>query len=84
MELNIIPGTLIIKETIRPLLELLCDSLRLFMPLKPCLVLLMKTPALAFEGLRRHVLLIGVLSIIEDVKQGVLVHFGIKGRIIHI
>jgi hypothetical protein len=44
-----LPGAFIIEEAISPLLKFLCDCLGLFVPLEPCLILLVKAPALVLE-----------------------------------
>ena len=41
-----IPCTLVVKEAVGALLKLLRDCLGLLMALKPCLILLVKSPAL--------------------------------------
>lgn len=62
------PCTLIIKEAICPLFIFLGNILRLLMSLKPCLVLLVKPPALLFKCLGSMILLWCALPIIEDVE----------------
>ena len=49
-----LPCALIIEEPVRSLLVLFGDGLRLLMPLKPGLVLFVKTPALTFQGFSGH------------------------------
>lgn len=68
-----LPGTLVIKEPIRPLFELLRDRLGLLMALEPGLVLLVEAPTLVLQCLGSQILLVGALSIIEDIEQGVCI-----------
>ena len=68
-----IPCTFIVKKSVRPLLILVCNHLRFLVPLKPGLVLLVKSPALAFERFSCEILLVGALSIVEDVEKSVCI-----------
>jgi hypothetical protein len=77
-----LPSAFVIKETICALLELLCDGFGLLVPLEPCLVLLVETPALALERLRRQVLLVGSLLVVEGVEQAVGVDPAVEPGII--
>ena len=77
-----LPSAFVIKETICALLELLCDGLGLFVPLEPCLVLLMEAPALALERLGRQVLLVGSLLVVEGVEQAVGVDPAVQSGIV--
>lgn len=60
-----LPCALVIEESICPLLVLLRDRFWLFVPLEPCLILLVESPALALECFRRLVLLVCVLTVVE-------------------
>lgn len=77
-----LPSALIIKETIGALLELLRDRLGLLVPLEPRLVLLVEPPALALKRLRRQVLLIGSLPVVEGVEETVGVDSAVQARVI--
>jgi hypothetical protein len=66
-----IPCALVVKETISSLLKLIRNRLRLLVSLEPGLVLLVEAPTLVLERLRRKVLLICALSVVEDVEEGV-------------
>src|SRR6266536_62706 len=61
------PCTLIIKESICPLLEFLSDCLGFLVPLKPSLILLVESPALIFECFGSKVLLVRSLLVVEDI-----------------
>lgn len=63
-----LPSTLIVEESICALLILFGNLLRLFVSLEPCLILLVKPPTLVLERPSGKPLLIGVLSIVEDVE----------------
>lgn len=64
------------------MLELLCDGLGLLVPLEPCLVLLVETPALALECLSRQVLLICALLVVEGVEQAVSVNSTVQSGVV--
>ena len=81
VQLNL-PRALVIEEAIRALLILLSDVLRFLVSLEPGLILLMKSPTLALEGLRRQVLLVSALSIVERVEQAVGIYSAIQSRIV--
>ena len=68
-----LPCALIIEKSVCSLFVFVCDHLWLLMALKPRLILLVKSPALAFQRLCREILLVGTLSIVEDVEEGVCV-----------
>ena len=77
-----VPCALVVKEPISPLLVLLRYVLRLFMSLKPCLILFVETPTLGFERLGGKILLIRTLAVIEDIEQRVRINSSIQVRII--
>ena len=70
----VIPCTLVVEEAICPLLVLFRDLFGLFVPLKPCLVLLVESPALILERLCCETLLISALTVVENVEQRVCLH----------
>jgi len=62
------PSALVVKEAVCPLLKLLGDGFRLFVPLKPRLILFMETPTLALQRFRCQELLPGALAVVEYIK----------------
>jgi hypothetical protein len=77
-----IPCTLIVKEAVGALLKLLRNCLGLLMTLKPCLILLVESPALILQRLGSKILLICLLLVVEDIKQSIWIDAGIQPRII--
>ena len=76
------PGRLVIKEAIRALLELLGDLLGLLVPLEPRLVLLVEPPTLVLQRLRRQILLIRALLVVEYVKQSIRFYPRVKPGVV--
>jgi hypothetical protein len=77
-----IPSTLIIKKSISPLLKLIRNILRLLMPLKPRLILLMEPPALALQRFSSQELLIRPLPVVKSIKQGISVYPAVQARVV--
>ena len=77
-----IPGAFIIEKAISSLFILFGDVLRLFVPLEPSLVLLVKAPALTLQCLRRKILLICALLVVESVEQAVGIYPAVESGII--
>lgn len=78
----LLPCTLVVEESIRSLLVFFCDRLRFLMPLEPCLILLVKPPALTLQRFRSHVLLVSVLAVIKDIEQSIRVYFTVQARVV--
>ncbi len=77
-----VPCGLVIEKPVGPLLKLLRDILGLFMPLEPRLVLLMKTPALVFQGFGRQILLIRALLVVKDIEKCIRLDTRVQARVI--
>lgn len=63
-----LPGALVVKEPIRPLFVFFRNLLRLLVPLKPRLILLVEPPTLILQSAGREPLLVGILPVVEDVE----------------
>ena len=81
-EIRCLPCAFIVKEPVRPLLVVFCDCFWFFVALEPCLILLVKSPALRLECLRCQVLLVRALAVIEDEEKGVDIYPCVQSRII--
>jgi hypothetical protein len=81
-EIECLPRALIVEEPICPLLVVFSNRLWLLMPLKPCLILLVESPALRLQRLGRGMLLKGALLVIEGIEERVCFDPGIETRII--
>jgi hypothetical protein len=66
-----LPCALVVEEPVGPLLIILGDCLWLFMPLEPCLVLLVESPALRLQRFGGKILLKGALLVVEGIEQRV-------------
>lgn len=71
---RLLPCALIVKKPICSLLKLLGNRFWLLVALEPSLVLFMETPALILECLRREVLLIRPLFVVEDVEKCIRIY----------
>lgn len=65
------PSTLVVEEPVCALLKLFRNVLRLLVPLKPRLILLVETPALLLQSFRRQILLVRALPVVKGVEQAV-------------
>jgi hypothetical protein len=67
-QMSNIPCTLVVKEAVGALLKLLRDGLGLLVTLKPCLILLVESPALILQRFGSKILLICFLLVVEDIE----------------
>jgi hypothetical protein len=77
-----IPCALIVKEAVGALFEFLCDCLGLLVTLKPCLILLVESPALILQRFGSKILLICFLLVVKDIEQSIRIDPSVQSRIV--